>query len=54
MKSRLRVGRAIVKTEEEAALQLMIQVKRHAPDEGPPGNLGSTSTDFQESCKKSA
>jgi hypothetical protein len=36
MKTRLRVGRAIAKTEEEVAPELMKQVKRHAPDEGPP------------------
>ncbi len=35
MKTRLRVGRAIAKTEEEVAPELMKQVKRHAPDEGP-------------------
>ena len=36
MDTRLRVGRAIAKTEEEGAVTLMEQVKRHAPDEGPP------------------
>jgi hypothetical protein len=36
MDSRLRVGRAIAKTEEEIAPQLMQQVKQHAPDEKPP------------------
>ena len=36
MDSRLRVGRAIGKTEEEIAPQLMVQVKRHAPQEKPP------------------
>src|SRR5882762_7262980 len=36
MDSRLRVGHAIGKTEEEIALELMKQVKMHAPDEGPP------------------
>src|SRR5205807_7383396 len=36
MKTRLRVGRAIAKTEEEVAPQLMQQVKRHAPDDPPP------------------
>jgi hypothetical protein len=35
MDSRLRVGRAIAKTEEEIAPQLMQQVKQHAPDEKP-------------------
>jgi hypothetical protein len=34
--SRLRVGRAIAKTEEETAVQLMAQVKKHSPDGGPP------------------
>jgi putative lipoic acid-binding regulatory protein len=32
----LRVGRAIGKSEEEIAPELMRQVKRYAPDEGPP------------------
>ena len=36
MQTRLRVGRAIAKTEEEVAPQLMNQVKRHAPEEPPP------------------
>lgn len=36
MDSRLRVGRAIAKTEEEVAPQLMEQVKSHQPDEKPP------------------
>ena len=36
MDSRLRVGHAIGKTEEEIAPDLMKQVKMHAPDEGPP------------------
>ena len=36
MDTRLRVGRAIAKTEEEVAPDLMQQVKRHAPDAGPP------------------
>jgi hypothetical protein len=36
METRLRIGRAIEKTEEEVAPKLMEQVKRHAPDEGPP------------------
>lgn len=36
MDTRLRVGRAIEKTEEEVAPKLMEQVKRYAPDEGPP------------------
>ncbi len=36
MKTRLRVGRAIAKTEEEVAPELMKQVKRYAPDGGPP------------------
>ena len=35
-KTRLRVGRAIEKTEEEVAQNLMQQVKRYAPDAGPP------------------
>ncbi len=35
MDSRLRVGHAIGKTEEEIAPDLMKQVKMHAPDEGP-------------------
>jgi hypothetical protein len=30
------VGRAIAKTEEEAAVHLMTQVKRHTPDGKPP------------------
>jgi hypothetical protein len=36
MDTRLRVGRAITKTEEEAAPILMKKLKRHAPEEGPP------------------
>jgi hypothetical protein len=36
MDSRLRIGCAIGKTEEEIAPKLMEQVKMHAPDEGPP------------------
>lgn len=36
MDTRLRVGRAIAKTEEEVAPDLMKQVKRYAPDERPP------------------
>ena len=36
MDTRLRVGRAIAKTEEEIAPQLMQQIKRHQPDEKPP------------------
>ena len=36
MDSRLRVGRAIAKTEEEVAPLLMEQIKRHAPQEAPP------------------
>jgi hypothetical protein len=36
MKSRLRIGHAIGKTEKEIASELMEQVKMHAPDEGPP------------------
>ena len=36
MDSRLRVGHAIGKTEEEIAPELMEQVKMHAPDEDPP------------------
>lgn len=36
METRLRIGRAIEKTEEEVAPKLMEQVKRHAPDAGPP------------------
>jgi len=36
MESRLRVGHAIGKTEEEIAPNLMKQVKMHAPDDGPP------------------
>jgi hypothetical protein len=34
--TRLRVGRAIEKTEEEVAQELMKQVKKYAPCEGPP------------------
>ena len=33
---RLRVGRAIKKTEGEVAPELMKEIKRFAPDEGPP------------------
>jgi hypothetical protein len=40
METRLRVGRAIAKTEEEVAPQLMEQVKRHQP-EGPPPALAT-------------
>ena len=36
MDSRLRVGHATGKMEEEIAPDLMEQVKMHAPDEGPP------------------
>jgi len=36
MDSRLRVGHATGKTEEEIAPDLMEQVKMHAPDEEPP------------------
>ena len=36
MESRLRIGCAIGKTEEEIAPKLMEQVKMHAPDQGPP------------------
>lgn len=36
MDTRLRVGRAIGKTEEEIAPKLMEQIKKHAPLEGPP------------------
>lgn len=36
MDSRLRIGSAIGKSEEEIAPDLMKQVKMHAPDEGPP------------------
>ena len=36
MDTRLRVGRAIAKTEEEVAPQLMAQVKKHQPEEPPP------------------
>ncbi len=36
MDTRLRIGRAIGKTEEEIAPKLMKQVKMHAPDENPP------------------
>jgi hypothetical protein len=36
MDTRLRVGRAIAKTEEEVAPQLMEQVKKHQPEEPPP------------------
>jgi hypothetical protein len=36
MDSRLRIGSAIGKTEEEIAPILMEQVKMHAPDDGPP------------------
>jgi hypothetical protein len=36
MDTRLRVGRAIAKTVEAIAPQLMEQIKRHQPDEKPP------------------
>jgi hypothetical protein len=36
MESRLRIGCAIGKAEEEIAPKLMEQVKMHAPDQGPP------------------
>jgi hypothetical protein len=36
MDTRLRVGHAIAKTEEEVALDLMKQLKRYAPDESSP------------------
>jgi hypothetical protein len=36
MDTRLRGGRAIAKTEEEVAPQLMDQVKKHQPQEPPP------------------
>lgn len=35
MDTRLRVGRARAKTEEEVAPQLMKQIKRHAPEDRP-------------------
>jgi hypothetical protein len=36
MDTRLRVGRALAKTEEEVGPQLMQQIKRHAPEDPPP------------------
>ena len=36
MDSRLRIGSAIGKSEEEIAPELMEQVKMHMPDDGPP------------------
>jgi len=36
MDTRLRLARAIEKTEEKGALKLMKQVKDYAPEEGPP------------------
>lgn len=36
MDTRLRVGRAIAKTEEEVAPKIMEQIKKHAPQERPP------------------
>ena len=36
MDTRLRVGRAIAKTEEEIAPELMEQIKRHHPLDSPP------------------
>lgn len=36
MDTRLRIGRAIEKTEEEIAPKIMEQVKKHAPQGGPP------------------
>src|SRR5438270_13387914 len=36
MDTRLRVGRALAKTEEAVALELMEQVKKHQPEEPPP------------------
>jgi transposase-like protein len=35
MESRLRVGRVIAKTEEEAAYLVMGQIKKHNPEEPP-------------------
>ena len=36
MDSRLRIGSAIGKSEEEIAPELMRQAQRYAPDGGPP------------------
>lgn len=36
METRLRIGRAIEKTEEEVAPKIMEQIKKHAPQGGPP------------------
>src|SRR5437588_1670686 len=48
MDTRLWVGRTIAKTEEEVAPELMQQVKRYAPDEGPPAMSTDGEGDYRE------
>src|SRR2546429_603059 len=51
-KTRLRVGRAIEKTEEEVAQDLMKQVKRYAPDAGPPALVTDGKGAYREAMLK--
>ena len=52
MDSRLRVGHAIGKTEEEIAPELMKQVKMHAPDKGPPAMSSDEKGAYREEMLK--
>lgn len=52
MDTRLRVGRAIAKTEEEGAILLMEQIKRHAPEEGPPAIVTDGRGAYREAMLK--
>ena len=52
MDSRLRIGNAIGKSEEEIAPELMKQVKMHAPDEGPPALSSDGKGAYREAMLK--
>jgi hypothetical protein len=52
MDTRLRVGRAIEKTEEEVAPKLMEQIKKHAPEEGPPALASDGKGAYREAMLK--
>src|SRR2546423_1625391 len=52
MDSRLRIGNAIGKSEEEIAPDLMEQVKMHAPDEGPPALSSDGKGAYREAMLK--
>jgi len=52
MDTRLRVGRAIEKTEEEVAPILMEQIKKHAPEEGPPALASDGKGAYREAMLK--